>query len=112
MGIQKNMAKVIRVLKEQRRQSLTEFSEDLEISRSTLQEYLNGTGNPRADTIDHLAAKLNVDPAVLVSGKFEETNVPRTLALLDTFEIISTLPMDKRKIFADLFMQMLSLWTE
>ena len=46
MEIQENMAQVIHALKEKRGQSLTELSEDLEISRSALQEYLAGTGTP------------------------------------------------------------------
>ena len=55
MEIQENMAAVIHALKEKRGQSLTELSEDLEISRSALQEYLAGNGNPTLATVEHLA---------------------------------------------------------
>ena len=46
MEVQQNMANVIRMIMETRNMSMDDFSEELEISRSTLQEYLKGKGNP------------------------------------------------------------------
>ena len=40
MEVQQNMANVIRMIMETRNMSMDDFSEELEISRSTLQEYL------------------------------------------------------------------------
>ena len=68
MQIQHNMATVIRVVKEARGESLAEFSAELEISRSSLQEYLSGHGNPNISTVEHLADKLGVDPIFLLTG--------------------------------------------
>ena len=68
MEIQENMAAVIHALKEKRGQSLTELSEDLEISRSALQEYLAGNGNPTLATVEHLAERLGIPSVALVSG--------------------------------------------
>ena len=38
---------------------MTEFSEELEISHSALQEYLSGAGSPNLTTVEHIAQKLN-----------------------------------------------------
>ncbi len=53
MGIQENMSKSIRSLKEVQHKSLVELSEELEISRSTLQKYLDGHGNPSLKMVEH-----------------------------------------------------------
>ena len=44
MGLQENMAVAIRTVMLQRRKSLTEFSEELEISRTALYDYLKAKG--------------------------------------------------------------------
>lgn len=54
--------------------SITEFSEELGIARSSLQAILSGTGNPRCDTIEHIAGHLNVDYRMLLSDP--QTNLP------------------------------------
>ena len=61
MEIRKNLSAIIRIRMKESGKSLTEFSEELEISRSTLQDYLAGKGNPNVATIEHLAKKLNMD---------------------------------------------------
>ena len=110
MGIQENMSAFINAMKRQKAVSTTELSAELEISRSTLQEYLNGTGNPRAETIDHLAEKLGVDPVVMVSGRFNPSQLHIASLLLSTLEAYTQLPKEKQTQFAELFLQMLSLW--
>ena len=54
MGIQQNMADTIRMIMELRHKTLEEFADDLEISRSTLHEYIKARGNPTALMIEHL----------------------------------------------------------
>ena len=53
--------------------SITEFSEELGIARSSLQAILNGTGNPRSDTIEHIAANLNIDYRTLLTEPADST---------------------------------------
>ena len=93
MEIQENMAAVIHALKEKRGQSLTELSEDLEISRSALQEYLAGNGNPTLATVEHLAERLGIPSVALVSLK-----------------LLSGLSADQRRRFTELLGEMLTLW--
>lgn len=48
--------------------SITAFSEWLGIARSSMQALLNGTGNPRCDTLEQIAAVLHMDCAALISS--------------------------------------------
>lgn len=112
MGIQQNVAKMMRAFKTAGNKSTAEFSEELEISRSTLQSYLNGTGNPSVSMLDHLAEKLDVDPMVLVSDVFSHDRVDMILLMLRTTNVVAMLSEDKRKTFAELFLQIVSLWEE
>lgn len=112
MGIQQNVAHMMRAFKAERHKSTAEFSEELEISRSTLQEYLNGTGNPSVSMLDHIARKLEVDPMVLVSGAFSQKRVDVVLLMFRTTKVVAELPEEKRRIFARLFLRIVSLWEE
>lgn len=48
--------------------SITKLSEELGISRSSLQSILKGTANPRSDTLEQIAAKLHVELAALLNS--------------------------------------------
>lgn len=112
MGIQQNVADMMRAFKAERNQSTAEFSEELEISRSTLQEYLNGTGNPSVSMLDHIAEKLGIDPMVLVSGSFSENRLEIMLLMFRSVKAVTELPAEKRNCFAGLFLQIIDLWNE
>lgn len=112
MEIQRNMAKVIRALKEASGKSLSEFSEELEVSRSTLQEYLAGKGNPSIATIEHLSAKLDVDASFLISGIFSEDQIGILLKLLDMLKLLSDLSTEQQVRFVQLLLEMVSIWNE
>lgn len=110
MEVQKNMATIIRALKQQRGLSLTEFADELEISRSALQEYLSGTGNPTLTTVEHLAHKLGIPLAALVSGAFSADQFSVLMTLLDLFHLLSGLSPHQRHQFIELLQGMLALW--
>lgn len=112
MEIQKNMSVVMQAIKRERNKSLVDFAEELEVASSSLQEYLTGRGNPRMTTIEHLAQKLNVDVTFLISGAFSDSEIEVLLKLLDTLGLLSGLPVPKRRKFAQLLLEMVSLWDE
>lgn len=112
MGIQQNVAKMMRAFKTAENKSTAEFSEELEISRSTLQTYLNGTGNPSLSMLDHIAERLDVDPMVLVSDGFSHDPTDMMLLMLRTMNVVDMLSEEKRRVLAKLFLQILSLWEE
>lgn len=112
MKIQENLAAIMCALKKQSGKSTSEFSEELEISRSSLQEYLTGTGNPSIATIEHLSKKLNVDPSCLVSSAFSTVQIDILFLLLDTWTALSELTAKQRRRFAELMTEIIALWGE
>lgn len=112
MEIQRNMANVIRALKEISGKSLSKFSAELEVSRSALQEYLSGEGNPSADTIEHLAKKLGVDISFLISGAFSADQIEVLLRLLEMLKLLSAISPEQRTRFVQLLLEMVLLWNE
>lgn len=112
MKIQKNMSMVIRTLKDISGKTVAEMSAELEISRSALQEYLSGRGNPSLATIDHLAEKLGVDTTFLVSGTFSEEQVVVLIKLLDMLRFISKYSRLQRMKIAELMAELLAVISE
>ena len=110
--MQQNMAAVIRTIMEKRNQSLDKFSEELEISRSMLQEYLKGKGNPCIKTIIHLSKKLGIEPAFLLTGMRNQELHDLVLPLLDTVQKVSELKGEKKVRFTELFLEMVQLWSD
>ena len=109
MDLNKNVAAVLSIMKTERQKSMTEFSEELEISRSALQEYLSGAGNPNLTTIEHIAQKLNVSPYFLLLDDFNDEQLGVFMKMIDILSLVSDLPSEKRKRFAELLFEMITL---
>ena len=110
MDLNKNLATVLNIIKSERQKSMTEFSEELEISRSALQEYFSGVGNPNLTTIEHIAKKLSVSPYFLLLGDFNEEQLSAFMKMIDVLLLLSDLPSEKKKRFAELLFEIISLW--
>lgn len=67
MNIHNNIALFLKQYLLRSNMTKEECADALGIAKSSLQSYLNGTGNPRADTIEQIANSLNVSIAELVS---------------------------------------------
>ncbi len=109
MGIRQNFTNAIRIYKEQHNLSLCEFSGALEVSRSTIQEYLDGRGNPSLSMIELIAEKMDMDPRVLISGEFEPGQLGLLLYLLRSFKTVDTLTPEKQRQLGILFIEIVSL---
>lgn len=112
MSIQENMADMLRARRKLSGQSIDRWAENLEISPSTLQEYMKGSGNPTVKMVEHLAEKLEIDPIALMSGDIEPEQRQTVLLLLDTIQAVSVLPQPKRLRFAEQFLELIQLWEE
>lgn len=112
MGMQKNMADMLRAKRQLSGQSIEEWSEELGIAPSTLQDYLKGEGNPTLKMVEHLAAKLEIDPIALVAGRVESEQYEILLMMLNTIQEVSVLPQPKRLRFAELLLAQIQLWGE
>ena len=91
-----------------KQKTLTEFFEELGISRNAL---YNCKGNPSIATVEHIAEKLEVDPAALM-GLFELDRQEAAFWLLDTIKEVAALTEEKRRRFTELFAEMVALWSE
>ena len=112
MGMQKNMAAVICAMKEASNLSLAEFAAELDISRSALQEYMSGTGNPRIETVNHLAEKMGVEPEGLLCGMDGPDMVQLLEHIVKTLGFIQKLSEDRQRRFGELLLEMVELWNE
>ena len=112
MGLHENIAATIRTIMEQKQKSLTEFSEELGISRTALYDYLKARGNPSIDTIEQIAEKLEISPAALMTGLMDMDHKEIVLLLLDTIQSVAELSEENRVRFAELFLEMVGLWDE
>ena len=88
MNIDKNIAAKLKREMSKRGVNYAEFAEELGIPRTTMQGYVKGSSNPRADSMEELANRLGISVAELVSE--EEYPAHTGNACLD--ELISMLP--------------------
>lgn len=112
MEIQRNMSIILNMFRTCRKQSLSEFAGDLEISRSHLQALLAQKSSPRIDTVEHIANKLGVEPYVLLSGTFVDAQIDVIEQLLGLIASLGEIPDDKRREFAKLMCEIVKLWGE
>ncbi len=68
MKIRENIVAILKLEKEVRHMTLTEFAEFLQISRSLLQALMNQTANPRISTLEHIADRLGIPVEVLIGA--------------------------------------------
>lgn len=109
MGVRENLRNSLLIYKKLNNLSTSELAEQLDISRSALQDYLAGRSNPRMDTLVHIANKLGIDPAVLISDEFKPSQIDAILALFNSLQYISSLPHEKRHRLAELFCEAVEL---
>lgn len=76
MNLQKNFSNNMNVIHGSHSKTLTEFAEELCISRSSLQDILRGKCNPRIDTVEQIARQLGMDPLTLLSCPDSGTLTP------------------------------------
>ena len=110
MGLQENIAAYIRDTMKREKKSLTEFSEELGISRNALYDYSTGEGNPTILTLEHIAEKMGISPAALILGILELDQREVLLLLTQTIQDVAKLPEEKREQFVELFLKMVKLW--
>ena len=79
MAMCDNLARQLNEIRKARGLSITEFAEELNISRSTLQSILLCNGNPRTDTIEHIAEKLQIDPVSLLAAPPDDQQISWSL---------------------------------
>ena len=86
MDIRENFSENLKEIMKERKMSLDEFADFLGISRSMLQVYLKGEGNPRLDTLEEIAKKLEISVFELlgVPPREERVNLEDIRRILET----------------------------
>lgn len=108
MSITKSIAYALRNYKEANHLSMAALAAELGIAVSSLQSYMDGTANPRADTIELLAKKMCLSVIEIVSGPAPEWK--QTEAMVEAAKEISGLPADRRAQGVALFLQLVALF--
>lgn len=109
MSIVKNIAHALRRYKEVNKLSMCELASELGIAVSSLQGYMDGTANPRADTIDLLAQKMHLSVMEMISGPALECE--RAEIIVRAARTIAELPVEKQEKGIQLFLQLVALFT-
>ena len=110
MGIDKNIAANILQYKQDHKLSTVELAAELHLSVSTTQEYLNGDGNPRANTLEMLAQQMGISVVELISGP--SPGVERAQGMLRAANELAALPPARRERGIRLFAEMIELWSD
>lgn len=109
MSIGKNLAASILQFKLDHRLSTVELASELHLAVSTTQEYLNGNGNPRADTLEMLAQRMNISIIELISST--PPGLEQTQNAVHAAKELAALPPDRREKGVRLFLEMVELWS-
>lgn len=109
MLINKNLAKAMRRYKEERCLSIMELSEELGITKSMTELYISGNGNPRSDTLELLAERMDVPLVELVAGLSPGTEQAKAIA--HAAKEIRSLPAEQREEAVQLFLRLADLFS-
>lgn len=75
MSARKNFAQRLRIAMRIRNSTLTEFSDEVGIGKSTLHGYFKGTSTPSLDTVDYIAEHMGCSAAELISDPEAEATL-------------------------------------
>lgn len=112
MELNENLAATIRAYMRRKRMSLTDFADELGISRGSLYDYINARGNPSFATVEQISRSLGISPTALLAGVTGPDRREIVLLLLDTLQGVSELPEEDRVQMAELFLRMVKLWSK
>ena len=105
-----NIAQIIKRLQLESGKTLSALSEELDIPRTSLKKYASGKSNPRADTLALLSKKLNVSITEIVSDPPQSCEQAETI--VRAARIFSSLTPERQKVGAQLFAQLVILFSE
>lgn len=95
MSINENVARAISRFKKDRRLSLELLCDELKITRSAAQLYLQAKGNPRADTLELLARGCGLSVMELVSDPLPGGDQAETM--VGAAQLLGSLPPERRE---------------
>ena len=111
MNIKRNLSETLKVYRSLEQKTLVDFSEELSIGKTTLQDIESYKANPTLDTVQQIADRLHVNPLSLLSYCYDASDLymaQTLLGSLDRFERLSIEDQKKGVILFDKLVQILS----
>ncbi|NLD20592.1 MAG: helix-turn-helix transcriptional regulator [Clostridiales bacterium] len=112
MTLHNNLSASLNSFREMRELSINEFSQEIGMSKSETQKLLKATGNPRLDTVEHIAENLEVNSEILISPTYSASDFNSSLLLLKTVDCITNLSKEDQERAAYLFHELISLFSK
>lgn len=109
MKIRENIATILKLTKEAKHMTLTEFADFLQVSRSQLQALMNQTANPRIDTIEHIADRLGISVEVFIGTTFADKLSAAATAITGIIKLSEILPEQKHTALTKLLIKFMRL---
>ena len=100
MTLQDNFSNSVKIAYKNSNKTLAEFSNEIGISRTTLQDILKGNSSSRLDTVEVVADGLNTDPLALLSNPYGENELAFLLSLFQLSDAASALADDEKEELA------------
>ena len=107
--LKQNLSTNLRTLRSMRRASLEDFSEELGIGKTTLQDLEKGNGNPTLETIEHISQNLSISPLTLLSNRYDPHDLYTAQMLLSNIKTLCTLSREEQLEAVMLFDQLIRL---
>ena len=106
-NLSRNLRMIYALRRGQQGGNLAEFSSELGIGHTTLQNILSQKCNLTLDTVELIAEKLNLSPLQLLADQYPETDLTRGVLLLRVIGMYSGLPPERRGRVAMLLCRLL-----
>lgn len=109
-SLNENIARNLRMIYEfryNREKSLEEFSSELGIGHTTLQNIFHKKSNLRLDTVEIIAENLKTSPLRLLSDQYPKSDLTCGVLLLEVAEVFQGFSPEKRRKVTTLFCQLL-----
>ena len=89
MGLKKNLAYNIKLMRTLKNASLEEFADEIGIGRTTLYSLEKEEGNTTIDTIEQIAKNLSISPLSLLSRGGEMEHLKNAEVMLESLQCLS-----------------------
>lgn len=106
---QENLSAKLKALRALRGKSLEEFSEELQVSKTTLQEIESGKGNPTLVTLQLIAKNLGIPASALLGDTPDTSELLTSQLILSALSFVQSLPEERRTLVFRLFDQLVVL---
>ena len=96
-NLSRNLRMIYALRRETQKINLAEFSNELRIGHTTLQNILRQKCNLTLDTVEMIAESLGLSPLQLLADQYPETDLTRGVLLLEVTGMCCGLPPEKRR---------------